>query len=113
MLITKPIQPNDIVVAKLVTNEEILAKITEIATTYMVFAKPVTLQMMPGPNNQAMVGSLPFMIGNNEDASFKISNDHIIACVLASDVYKNNYIRATSGIELSTKSGLVLDNLRS
>ena len=69
---------NDVKILKLITGEEVMARIEQ-KETMLILNKPMTLQQLPNPQTgQIGVRMIPwFMSGKNENIT--ISIDHVIA----------------------------------
>lgn len=96
------IKPNDIVSIKIISGDEILAKVIEITDKGIKISKPLQLVIM----NQGQVGMLPFMIGTDDDNKMFLSNDKIILMGKARADAAGQYIENTTGIKVPGKSSL-------
>ena len=92
---------NDVKVLKLITGEEVIARITEEKNVDLItLEKPMTLQMMP-PTSTGQVGValVPWMkAAKNEKVT--ISTEHILVEVEASDQSEKNYLQVVTGLSL-------------
>lgn len=108
MLLDKPIALNDVVVLKLVTQEEIVAKLVDIDSNKLGIHRPMLLSV--GMDERTMkpgIQILPFfLLGAESDVKITIDTQHIIAKAPASADMKKNYLSATSSIAIP-KSGLI------
>jgi hypothetical protein len=100
-------QTGDIVAFRLATGEEVVAKLVSETETGVTIAKPVVLQMqMVGPQ-QAGIGLAPFMVAIDEDAKVTVQRSLMITRpVKARKEIANNYIKATTGLEIPGASSL-------
>lgn len=100
MLLEKSISPDDVVVVKLGTGEELIAKLLEHANESITLGKPLVLNLGVDPKtNQIGLQMIPtFMLAANPDARFKISMSHVICISKAADDAKNGYIRNTTNL---------------
>ncbi len=101
MLIDTSAQPKqgDIVGFRLVTGEEILARIVETTATHLTVTKPVVVQMAPVGNGQYGLAFAPFMVSVAEDSKFKFSVDRIVATpIRARQDLASKYQEMTSSI---------------
>lgn len=102
MLIEKNIEPNDIVVIKLVTQEEIIAKLVSNDIGKITIQRPMTIAL--GMDERTMkpgIQMLPFyLLGAEPDAKLTIENQHVITKTLANSDIKKNYMSATSGLAM-------------
>ncbi len=95
MLITKGATVGETVSIKLVTGEEIIARLEEDTTDYIRVSKPLTVSL--GPQG---LGMIPFMFLANTD-SIKIKHTHVMVLASAKKEASDQYIQGTTGIALS------------
>ena len=90
---------NDVKVLKLITGEEVLARVEQ-KDTMLVLDNPMTLQVTPNPQTgQIAVALIPwFMSGKNENIT--ISIDHVIAQDDPQGQPEKNYFTAVTGLTL-------------
>lgn len=99
--IQKDPQPNDVVAIKLVSGEELLAKLVSINGDEYTVEKPVLMHLVPVGNGQAQVQFAPFMLGLEPDAKITISySKMVLRPVVARDDAGKQYIQSTTGIAL-------------
>ena len=105
MLITKKIKQNDIVSVKMISGEEVLAKIVSYSETTdnFVVSKPLILAQNPGGN----IAAIPFVVTADCD-QVEFSKSHVIALPPTSKSFSDQYIKITTGILPVKDSGLVL-----
>ena len=93
---------NDVKVLKLITGEEVIARINEEKNVDLVsLEKPMILQMLPPTSSTGQVGfaMIPWMpAAKNEKVSILI--EHIIAEDEASDQTEKNYLQVITGLSL-------------
>ena len=94
---------NDVKILKLITGEEVIARVTEEENNYSLITleKPMTLQMIPPTTSTGQVGFalVPWMkAAKNERVS--ISTEHIIAEDEASEQTEKNYLQLVTGLSL-------------
>ena len=93
---------NDVKVLKLITGEEVIARVTEEKNVDLItLEKPMTLQMIPPTTSTGQVGFalVPWMkAAKNEKVT--ISTEHIIAEDEASDQTEKNYLQVVTGLSL-------------
>ena len=93
---------NDVKVLKLITGEEVIARINEEKNVDLVsLEKPMILQMLPPTSSTGQVGfaMIPWMpAAKNEKVSILI--EHIIAEDEASDQTEKNYLQVVTGLSL-------------
>ena len=91
---------NDVKVLKLITGEEVIARITEEENNLVSLKQPMTLQMLP-PTSTGQVGIavVPWMkAAKNEKVT--ISTEHILVEDEASDQSEKNYLQVVTGLSL-------------
>ena len=93
---------NDVKVLKLITGEEVLARISDDLSNgdgLIILNKPMTLQAVPGQGGQVGFALIPlFMSGKNENIT--ISIDHVIAQDEPNAKSEKNYLAAVTGLTL-------------
>ena len=90
---------NDVKVLKLITGEEVIARVSE-ENNLITLDNPMTLQMLP-PTSTGQVGFalVPWMkAAKNENVT--ISTEHILVEVEASDQSEKNYLQVVTGLSL-------------
>ena len=91
---------NDVKVLKLITGEEVIARVSEESSNLLTLEKPMTFQAVP-TNQQGQMGFalVPwFMSGKNEKIT--ISIDHIIAEDVPKGHAEKNYLAQVTGLSL-------------
>ena len=90
---------NDVKILKLITGEEVMARIEQ-KETMLVLDKPMTLQQLPNPQTgQIGIALIPwFMSGKNENIT--ISIDHVIAQDDPKSQPEKYYLAAVTGLTL-------------
>ena len=92
---------NDVKVLKLITGEEVIARVTEEKNNLITLEKPMILQMM-APDRTT--GQIPFALvpwmkaAKNEKVT--ISTEHIIAEDEGSEQTEKNYLQLVTGLSL-------------
>ena len=92
---------NDVKVLKLITGEEVIARVSEEHNDLLTLEKPMTLQMMPPTTSTGQVGfaMVPWMkAAKNNKAT--ISIDHVLVTDEASDQTEKNYLQVVTGLSL-------------
>ena len=92
---------NDVKVLKLITGEEVIARITEEKNNLISLEKPMILQMIPPTTSTGQVGFalIPWIkAGKNEKVT--ISIEHIIVEEEASEQTEKNYLQVVTGLSL-------------
>lgn len=95
MLLSVPYRVGDTVSLKLVSGEEVVARLEEDATEYLAISKPVSLGM--GPQGPALT---PFMLTSDSATNIKIKQQHVLAIGSTNSQVKNQYLQATTGIAM-------------
>jgi len=92
---------NDVKILKLITGEEVIARVTEEKNNLIFLEKPMILQMLAPNTTTGQVGFalIPWMkAAKNEKIS--ISTEHIIAEDEASEQTEKNYLQVVTGLSL-------------
>ena len=93
---------NDVKVLKLITGEEVIARVSRSADRdLLTLEKPMTLQMIPPNTSTGQVGFalVPWMkAAKNNKAT--ISIDHVLVTDEASDQTEKNYLQVVTGLSL-------------
>jgi hypothetical protein len=98
MLINKGYRAGDIVCFKIVTGDEIIAKIVEVTTDGFVVSRPCTV--IPSPQGLGLMQSL---ISADINTSVTLKLEHILMHGPVIKDIENHYIRTTTGIEPASK----------
>ncbi len=106
MLLEKKVQVGDIIALKLVSGNELIAKLVSASEYVMIISKPIELGMAAGGG----VGFGPFMLGAPEEVQMTIDKSMIVTFVKARKEIKDAYIESTSGI-VPVGAGSVPDGL--
>lgn len=94
MLISKGLSAGEVVSIKLISGEEIIARLEEDTPEFVKITKPLTVSL--GPQG---LGMIPFVFLASGD-TFKISMNHIIIIAPAKKDAADQYIQGTTGIAL-------------
>ena len=92
---------NDVKVLKLITGEEVIARVTEEENNLISLVKPMILKMLAPDRTTGQVGFalMPWIrAGKNEKVI--ISTEHIIAEDEASEQTEKNYLQLVTGLSL-------------
>jgi len=91
---------NDVKILKLITGEEVMARVTEGNNGLITLDKPMTLQAVP-TNQQGQMGFalVPWLMSGKSD-TITISTDHIIAQDDPQAQAEKNYLSQISGLVL-------------
>jgi hypothetical protein len=93
---------NDVKVLKLITGEEVIARISEEERSDLItLEKPMTLQMIPPTTSTGQVGfaMVPWIKAAKNDKA-TLSIDHVLVTDEASDQTEKNYLQVITGLSL-------------
>ena len=91
---------NDVKVLKLITGEEVIARVSEERSNLLILEKPMTLQMLPNTSTgQVGFAMVPWMKAAKND-KVVISVEHILVTDGASDQTEKNYLQVVTGLSL-------------
>ena len=92
---------NDVKVLKLMTGEEVIARVSEESSNLLILEKPMTLQMLPPNTSTGQVGFalVPWMKAAKNN-KVTISIEHILVTDEASDQTEKNYLQVVTGLSL-------------
>ena len=102
MLVSKVYDEGDIVSFKLVTGDEIVARIVSVNGEYFGVAKPCTV--MPSPQGMGLIQSL---FTADADAGVHLHKEHVIMHAPSIDAMQKHYIKTTTGIEPITRGSII------
>ena len=92
---------NDVKILKLITGEEVIARVIEEKNNLITLEKPMILQMMPPDRT---TGQIPFALvpwmKSSKNEKVTISTEHIIAEDEASEQTEKNYLQMVTGLSL-------------
>jgi hypothetical protein len=109
MLIQKQAEPNDIVAIKLITNEEIVAKLIHQDDNSVTIQKPLIMALAPDDKRGLAIQMMPFFtLGGQSDARIQLQRSHIIFMILSNDEAKAGYIHNTSGLVAPAQGGRII-----
>lgn len=95
-------EPGDILTIKMITGEELLAKLVSLAPDHIVITKPLIVNIGQDRNGNVGIQMLPyFILTGEQDAKLTISNQHIITKTVATEQAKNGYLQNTTGLTLA------------
>ena len=92
---------NDVKVLKLITGEEVIARVSEENSNLLTLEKPMTLQMMPPNTSTGQVGFaiVPWIKAAKNDKT-TISIEHVLVTDEASNQTEKNYLQVITGLSL-------------
>jgi len=92
---------NDVKVLKLITGEEVIARVSEERSDLITLEKPMTLQMLPPNTSTGQVGFalVPWIKAAKNDKT-TISIEHVLVTDEASDQTETNYLQVVTGLSL-------------
>ena len=91
---------NDVKVLKLITGEEVIARVSRESSNLLILDRPMILQMMPA-NQQGQVGFaiVPWLMAGNSE-KITISIEHILAEDVVKSEVEKNYLANVTGLSL-------------
>ena len=95
MLINKGISVGETVSIKLISGEEIIARLEEENSDYIKVSKPLTVSL--GPQG---LGMIPFVFLANTD-TIKLNMNHVMVLATAKKEAADQYLQGTTGIALA------------
>lgn len=106
MLLSKQIQTNDIITFKLITNEEIVAKVVLTGFDFITITKPMQISIgVDEHTKQYGIQMSPyFLLCADHDTNITINKSHIIVITPANDFTKAGYIQNTTGLTMAINS---------
>ena len=96
MLIDTPYKNNDTITIKLVTGEEVVARLDEEKDNEVIVSKPFQLVA-----DQKGVGLSPFVFTANREDKFKLNKGNIICIVKTEKQMASQYVETTTGLKLA------------
>jgi hypothetical protein len=112
MLIENKLKDGDIMAAKLITGEEIVAKVVKIDDHNVQITKPLMITLISGPGmSQPAVAPVPWILAVPDDAVLTLSRDRFLFLTRARNEIISSYTRATTGLEIPP-AGLNIGGLR-
>ena len=92
---------NDVKVLKLITGEEVIARVSAEHSDLLTLEKPMTLQMMPPNTSTGQMGfaMVPWMKAAKNDKA-TISIEHVLVTDEASNQTEKNYLQVITGLSL-------------
>jgi len=92
---------NDVKILKLITGEEVIARVTEEENNLISLKKPMTLQMIPPTTSTGQMGFalVPWIKAAKNDKT-TISIEHVLVTDEASDQTEKNYLQVITGLSL-------------
>ena len=92
---------NDVKVLKLITGEEVIARVTEEKNNLIILEKPMILQMLAPDRTTGQIGfaMVPWMKAAKNEKVI-ISTEHIIAEDEGSEQTEKNYLQLVTGLSL-------------
>lgn len=95
MLISKGVSVGEVVSVKLISGEEIIAKLEEETSEYIKVSKPLTVSL--GPQG---LGMIPFVFLAHSD-KIKLNMNHVMVLSAAKKEAADQYLQGTTGIALA------------
>lgn len=105
MLLQKPMEAGDIVTIKMVTGEELIAKLVTLGNDHVVITKPLIATLGQDRNGNVGIQMLPyFVLTGDADAKLTISNQHIVTKTPTTEQAKSGYLQQTTGLTLASNA---------
>jgi hypothetical protein len=107
----KNLSPMTVSSLRLVTGEEVIARINEINENSVVIEQPRVLiaQLRQKPDGTPfMAAEILNWMNANPETAVEVSLDDVIAVVAVDSVLENEYIRFTTGIELASSNKKII-----
>lgn len=107
MLIDTPIKPNDVVSIKLITGDEIIAKVVDNEGMTVVVTKPLLMAIGRDPKTgQPGISMAPiWMLGSDIDQRFPILKSNIVCMVKSNGDAVKGYTANITGLALPASGG--------
>jgi hypothetical protein len=102
MLVSKKYSNGDVVSFKIVTGDEIVARIVEENDGSFLIEKPCTV--MPSPQGMGLMQSL---FTADADAKIHLHKDHVIMHSPSIEQMQKHYIKTVTGIEPVTRGSII------
>ena len=92
---------NDVKVLKLITGEEVIARVSKEHSDLLTLEKPMTLQMIPPNTSTGQMGFalVPWIKAAKNDKT-TISIEHVLVTDEASSQTEKNYLQVITGLSL-------------
>ena len=91
---------NDVKILKLISGEEVMARVTEGDNGLITLSKPMTLQAVPNQQTGQMGFALIPWLMSARGEKITISTNHVIAQDEASAEVEKNYLATVTGLTL-------------
>jgi hypothetical protein len=109
MLIQKQADSNDIVSIKLITNEEIIARLVQQDDSTVTIQRPLIMAITPDDKGRIAIQMMPFFsLGGRPDARIQLQRSHMLFMTISNDEARAGYIQNTSGIEVPSQGGRII-----
>lgn len=106
--VQQDVKAGDVVAFKLVSGEDILAKLVAVDGDDYTIVRPVILHLVPTGNGQASVSFAPFSLGVDDEAKLTFNFSKLLyRPIQARKDAASQYIRSTTGLEVASQ-GIVV-----
>jgi hypothetical protein len=96
MLIDKGVSAGEVITLKLMSGEELVAKLVEETATHYKLSKPMVIGMgQQGP------GLMPYLFTVNPEKEIKILKTAITVAEATDEVFAKQFVQSTTGIALA------------
>lgn len=108
MLKEKKYKKGDVVVMKLISGEEVIAKIDSTTDNGVSVTKPLVLGLHQDPaSGQPVVGLAPYVFGIDESKKISIDSSKWLFITDARKEASDQYLSSTTGIEVVSSSSII------
>jgi hypothetical protein len=97
------INKDEIYTFKLNSGEELVAKVVDVAETYLILSEPVSI----GPSPQGGLGLVPSMFTYNTRSNVRLNTNSLALVAETDENVKTKYIEATTGLQVPGKKVLL------
>lgn len=89
-------------VFKLVSGEEVIARVVDIGEDYYILSKPRVFQLVPQQNGSVAAGLIPWFISSPDADDVALIKTAIAGVIDATKEVEDAYLRNTTGFELAS-----------
>lgn len=101
MLVELPVKAGDIVVVK-VDGMEVIGKLDNTNDKAISLRKPLAVNLIMGPNGQAGVAMIPWLVTADDTRNIIISKEKVTVITTARKEARDQYIQQTTGLAVSS-----------
>ena len=105
MLLEKKIESGDIITIKLLSGEEMMAKLISENQDSITISKPVLVNVGADRAGNVGIQMVPyFVLTADPDSRFEIKNSHILVRIRPNEQARNGYLQNTTGLSVVSGS---------